>query len=41
MISKYGAHFVLKNNRILMKEKYHDTIINGVTAANFSPIPTN
>ena len=39
--SKYGAHFILKIDHILMKEKYHDAIINGVTRSNFAPIPTN
>jgi hypothetical protein len=24
-----------------MKEKYHDSIINGVTRGNFAPLPTN
>lgn len=39
--SKYGAHFILKIDHILMKEKYYDSIINGVTNRNFAPIPTN
>ena len=39
--SKYGAHFILKIDHILMKEKYHNSIINGVTRGNFAPIPTN
>ena len=39
--SKYGAHFILKIDHILMKEKYYDSIINGVTSRNFAPIPTN
>ena len=39
--SKYGAHFILKVDHILMKEKYHDAIINGVTRSNFASIPTN
>lgn len=39
--SKYGAHFILKIDHILMKEKYHDAIINGVTPSNFAPLPTN
>lgn len=39
--SKYGAHFILKIDHILMKEKYYDSIINGVTGRNFAPIPTN
>ncbi len=39
--SKFGAHFILKIERILMKEKYHDAILTGVTRNNFPPIPTN
>ena len=39
--SKYGAHFILKIDHILMKEKYYDAIINGVTSNNFAPLPTN
>lgn len=39
--SKYGAHFILKIDHILMKESYHQAIINGVTTKNFCPLPTN
>lgn len=39
--SKYGAHFILKIDHILMKEKYYNAIINGVTSSNFCPLPTN
>lgn len=39
--SKYGAHFILKIDHILMKEKYYHAIINGVTSNNFCPLPTN
>lgn len=39
--SQYGAHFILKIDHILMKERYYDAIINGVTPNNFCPIPTN
>jgi hypothetical protein len=39
--SKYGAHFILKIDHILMKEKYYNAIINGVTSNNFAPLPTN
>ena len=39
--SKHGAHFILKIDKILMKEKYHDAILSGVTRYNFPPIPTN
>ena len=33
--SKFGAHFILKIDKIWMKEKYYDSIINGVKANNF------
>lgn len=39
--SKYGAHFILKIDRILLKDKYYDAIINGVNKHNFCPLPTN
>lgn len=39
--SQYGAHFILKIDHILMKEKYHEAIIKGVTSKNFAEIPTN
>lgn len=39
--SKFGAHFILKIDHILMKEKYYDAIINGVSRKNFAPICTN
>lgn len=39
--SRLGAHFILKIDHILMKEKYYNSIINGVTASNFCPIATN
>lgn len=39
--SKFGAHFILKIDKILMKEKYHDAIINGVNKNNFPNAPTN
>ena len=29
--SKYGAHFILKIDHILLQEKYHKSIIDGVT----------
>ncbi|MCR5230670.1 MAG: hypothetical protein K6D03_11145 [Solobacterium sp.] len=37
----YGAHFVLKIDRILMKEKYYSTIVNGVKASGFPRIPVD
>ena len=39
--SKYGAHFILKIDKILLKEKYYNSLINGVTKYNFCPLPTN
>ena len=39
--SKYGAHFILKIDHILLQEKYHKSIIEGVTKKNFCPLPTN
>ena len=39
--SKFGAHFILKIDHILMKDKYYDAIINGVNKNNFPNIPTN
>lgn len=39
--SKFGVHFILKVDKILMKEKYYDAIVNGVTKKNFMPLATN
>ena len=39
--SKYGAHFILKIDHILLQEKYHKSIIDGVNKKNFCPLPTN
>ena len=39
--SKFGAHFILKIDRILMKKKYSDAIINGVTARDFPNLPVD
>ncbi len=39
--SKFGAHFILKIDKILMKEKYYDAIVNGVKASNFPPVPVD
>ena len=33
--SKFGAHFILRVDKILMKKKYRDAIINGVKAKDF------
>ena len=39
--SEYGAHFILKIDKILMKEAYWDTIVNGVSAKGFPPVPVD
>ncbi len=39
--SKFGAHFILKIDKILMKEKYYDSIVNGVTPKNFPAVPVD
>lgn len=39
--SKFGAHFILKIDKILMKEKYYNTIINGVKANGFPNVPVD
>ena len=39
--SKFGAHFILKIDKILMKEKYHNSIVNGVTKNNFPSVPVD
>ena len=39
--SKFGAHFILKIDKILMKEEYYDAIVNCVNRKNFCPLPTN
>ena len=39
--SKFGCHFILKIDKILMKEKYYDAIINGVRASEFPHVPVD
>ena len=39
--SKFGAHFILKVDKILMKKKYADAIINGVKASDFPALPVD
>ena len=39
--SKYGAHFILRVDKIIMKEKYHDAIILGVKPRDFPPVPVD
>ncbi len=37
--SKFGAHFILRVDKILMKKKYSDAIINGVKWNDFPHVP--
>lgn len=39
--SKFGAHFILKIDKILMKKKYSDAIINGVRGRDFPALPVD
>ena len=39
--SKFGAHFILKIDKILMKKQYADAIINGVKAKDFPALPVD
>ena len=39
--SKFGAHFILKIDHILLKNEYYDAIVKGVNRKNFCPLPTN
>ena len=39
--SKFGAHFILKIDKILMKKKYSDAIIRGVGRFDFPPLPVD
>ena len=39
--SKFGAHFILKIDRILMQEKYHNSIVNGAKSNNFPRVPVD
>ena len=39
--SKYGAHLILRIDKILMKERYYDAIVNGVTKSSFPPVPVD
>lgn len=39
--SQFGAHFILRVDRILMKKRYSDAIIRGVTARDFPPLPVD
>ena len=39
--SKFGAHFILKIDKIIMKKKYSDAIIRGVKASDFPGLPVD
>lgn len=39
--SQFGAHFILRVDKILMKKKYSDAIINGVRAKDFPALPVD
>ncbi|MBR0063532.1 MAG: hypothetical protein IJP67_05150 [Oscillospiraceae bacterium] len=39
--SQFGAHFILRIDKILMKEKQYNGIINGVTALDFPRVPVD
>ena len=39
--SQFGAHFILRIDKILMKKRYSDAIINGVTARDFPNLPVD
>ncbi len=39
--SKFGAHFILRIDHILIKDKYYNSIVNGATRSNYCPLPTN
>ena len=39
--SKFGAHFILRVDKILMKKKYSNAIINGVKACDFPNLPVD
>jgi hypothetical protein len=37
--SEFGAHFILRVDKILLKEKYHNAIVKGVTSRGFPRVP--
>ena len=39
--SKFGAHFILKIDKILIEEKYRNSIVNGVRSNNFPKVPVD
>lgn len=39
--SKFGAHFILRIDKILMKEKYYNAIVDGVRSSAFPSVPVD
>ncbi len=39
--SKFGAHFILKIDKIRMKERYYNGIINGIKPSSFPNVPVD
>jgi flavin reductase (DIM6/NTAB) family NADH-FMN oxidoreductase RutF len=39
--SKFGCHFILKIDKILMKEKFYNTIVDGVKGSGFPRVPVD
>lgn len=39
--SKFGAHFILKIDHIILKPEYQDALVHGSNRRNFCPLPTN
>jgi len=39
--SKFGCHFILKIDKILIKEKYYNAIVNGIKAKTFPKVPVD
>lgn len=39
--SQFGAHFILRVDKILMKDKYYNAIVNGVRAKDFPRVPVD
>ncbi|MEN6637126.1 MAG: hypothetical protein ABFC56_14835, partial [Clostridiaceae bacterium] len=39
--SKFGAHFILRVDKILMKERFYNAIIGGVKANTFPRVPVD
>ena len=37
--SKFGCHFILKIDKILMKEKFYNSIIGGIKPSSFPKVP--